>query len=280
LGGRTLNIRVLDTDNVTNGYLATFSPLSGTVVTAATSLGAGVVASATITALLGGWYRVALTGNAGAACTKYILDFRSFSGTTGVFAGDTGKGLFLWGAQLEQGAFPTSYIPTQASTRTRAVDNAQITGRNFNSWYNPNEGSIFCDAKGIDNNSGGNTRRYYEFNNQGSGNFRILSGYPNSTTTRLVIVNNGLVQADLFQSNQSPFKNNIKTSSSFGINYFRFYSNGVFANDDNFGTLPTVDRVFIGGGGLSPELVLNGTVKRFTYYPKRLPNSQLQALTR
>jgi hypothetical protein len=101
LGGRNLSIRVLDTDNLTNGYLALFSPLSGTVVTAATSIGSGVAASASITALLGGWYRVALTGNAGAACTKYILDFFSMSGTTSSFAGDTGKGLYLWGAQLE-----------------------------------------------------------------------------------------------------------------------------------------------------------------------------------
>jgi hypothetical protein len=50
---------------------------------------------------------------------------------------------YLWGAQLEQGSFPTSYIPTQASTRTRAADNASITGKNFSEWYNQDEGTYY-----------------------------------------------------------------------------------------------------------------------------------------
>ena len=44
--------------------------------------------------------------------------------------------------KLEEGSFPTSYIPTSGSTVTRAGETAKITGTNFSSWFNNTEGTI------------------------------------------------------------------------------------------------------------------------------------------
>jgi hypothetical protein len=53
--------------------------------------------------------------------------------------------LYIWGAQLEAGAFATSYIPTVASQVTRAADVAVMTGANFSNWYLQNDGTFFAE---------------------------------------------------------------------------------------------------------------------------------------
>ena len=52
-------------------------------------------------------------------------------------------------AQLEVGAFATSFIPTAATAITRNADVATMTGTNFTSWYNASEGSFLVQAQQI-----------------------------------------------------------------------------------------------------------------------------------
>ena len=78
------------------------------------------------------WFRVVSTSTCtttttGARVGITLID----TGTNVNYTGDGTSGIYLWGAQLEVGAFPTSYIQTVAATVTRAADVASITGSNF-----------------------------------------------------------------------------------------------------------------------------------------------------
>jgi hypothetical protein len=88
------------------------------------------------------WYLCSITATP--SITTSSASFIAILNDSGIpfYTGDGTSGIYLWGAQLEQGSFPTSYIPTTASTVTRTADNASITGTNFSSWYRQDQGSI------------------------------------------------------------------------------------------------------------------------------------------
>jgi hypothetical protein len=102
-----------------SGLNAFFNLSNGTIGT----IDSGI--TATITNYGNGWYRCTvtrtITGNADAGW--------GFGTTTtdGVYSylGTAGSGIFAWGAQLEEGSYPTSYIPTTSAAVTRAADTYQ-----------------------------------------------------------------------------------------------------------------------------------------------------------
>jgi len=121
---------------------ATFDLSTGTVIVTA---GSSVTAS--IEPFLNGWYRCRLTATTIAAPVPSTVQTQMYVSGSASYTGNGTSGLFFWGAQLEAGAFPTSYIPTTTATATRAADVASITGTAFSSFYNQTQGTVFADAK-------------------------------------------------------------------------------------------------------------------------------------
>lgn len=101
----------------------------------------GAPTTSTITPVGNGWYRCSITTTAPATTVDAEI-YISPDGTSTSYSGVAGNGVFLWGAQLEAGAFPTSYIPTTTTSLTRNADQVSMTGTNFSSWFNAAQGSF------------------------------------------------------------------------------------------------------------------------------------------
>lgn len=223
--------------------------------------------TASITYVGGGWYRCALTANVPSANAAAALAIYpdSLSGTGTVVA---------WGAQLEVGAFGTSYIPTAGSQATRAADQASIVSPNFSSWYNQNEGTFVVEAVSTVNidtfvravvsasdASLSNRITAFLYNGKWGGSVRI----------------GGVDQCDLQQAASYGAGVVGKIAFAYKADDFACSVNGNAALSDLTGALPTVDRLYI--GSLTNTNSLNGHIRAIRYYPSRLPNAQLQALT-
>jgi hypothetical protein len=235
----------------------------------ATQQTSGTNDGGSITAVGNEWYRCRVTAQATATNNGSVTIFTSVGGIVS-YTGDGFSGIYIWGAQLEVGAFPTSYIPTTTATVTRSADVASISGSNFSSWYRQDEGTVFSDAGSF--TTSGNPVSFDI--NDGTTSNRHVHNWGTSTTTVQV---GAAVQASLIST--APVANVFsKLGYGYLVNNFASTLNGGALAADVLGSIPTVNRLTIGDDANSSNF-FNGHIRRLTYWPIRLPNSTLQAVT-
>jgi len=96
-----------------------------------------------VAALNDGWYRV---GFSATPTTSGNSGIHAYLNSAASYLGDGTSGIYLWGAQLELGATPSSYIPTTTATVTRTADAAELSGDPFDSWIHT-EGTLLAKYK-------------------------------------------------------------------------------------------------------------------------------------
>jgi hypothetical protein len=230
-----------------------------------------------------GWYRCILTYTATATGNGSFYIGTSSADNVLNDNGDGTSGIFIWGAQLEAGAFPTSYIPTVASQVTRSADVAVIQGSNFSSFYNVNEGTLYGEARFIGRPASTGNARVAVISDGGTNNF-ISIGLRNHAGANNMyygqILADGTTQAFLPTTPAADIGNNnsLKTSISYATNNVSASGNGSTADTDTLAVIPVVNRMFIGtiNGAANST---NGHISQIAYYPRRLQNSELQAIT-
>jgi len=210
-----------------------------------------------------GWRRCSITYQLVSGTTGYVRIGPIDAGSSASYQGVNGNGIYLWGAQVEAGSFPTSYIPTSGSTVTRAADVTSITGSNFSSWYNQSEGTVFTEADG-----------------EGS---RIVGLNDGTDSNRQELFQSGN-NVFCFQKNANVNEVNIsiaaedKSVFAYKANDYSVTSSGGSVVTDTSATPPTVNQMSI-GNWYNDTGQLNGTISRLTYYPYRLPDATLQEIT-
>ena len=245
--------------------------------------------SATVTPYPNGWYRCSWTyyrnsanpRNSLYAVIIYPLTWQNAN--TGV-----GTICYVWGPQVEQGAFPTSYIPTNGSAVTRNDENVILGGSGFTSFYNQDEGTMVCEAELIKNLRGLSSTfdRFYQVTND-LFSIGAPTAYLDPTNDnvyfryRIDDSNSQAVVLDNYFINQSPPPDLTKFAIAYQDANYAVCGNGENVVRDTDGIhIKDSTRLMIGRQPNNLLAQLNGIMKKLSYYPIRLSNAQLQELTK
>lgn len=208
----------------------------------------------------------ALVSGTGAYPTRTTYSFTPTAGALTLTVAGT-----VQYAQLEGGAFATSYIPTTATALTRNADVVTMTGTNFSSWFNASEGTL--EATGS--------------------TYSIIGAYglcnigDNTANNRIYISAYNVAQGFITSGGVSQAGFNAATvSSNIVYDYVLAYKTDNFGMaisgnatvTDTSGTVPTVNRMNI--GNRYTDNFLNGYIKSINYWPQRLTNPEVQAFSK
>ena len=278
--GSTITVSVFAKKNASNfvrfevgGLVNCWFDLN-TGVTGTNGAGSGNVlfSAKSIQAISNGWYRCVLTVTTSTITT---LGVNIFATNADNVSSSIGSNIFLWGAQLEAGAFPTSYIPTTTTALTRSADVASVN--TLIPWYNQTEGTVYAELQSLSPLTGVQSVALNKYPHV----WQIEAGASDSTLWCYGL-NSELYIATTF--------NNIGAVPS-GINKIavalaasggqsRSSLNGAAAVNRNGTLTGTATGFFLGRDSTAGvNNFLNGYLRRLTYYPRALSAADLPAIT-
>lgn len=248
--------------------LATQSVTSSAVAYTLSFYGTGSI-------VLSGTHSATVTGTA-AYPTRKTYTFTPTAGTLTLTVSGT-----VQYAQLEAGAFATSFIPTDSTAGgiTRNADTATMTGTNFSNWFNSTQGAFQYTWQSNGQTNG--TQRFGMTVSDGSSNNRIRS-FVNSSTTQ---VTNQVTSAT---STVASLNNTVtastgvvnKTSLAYKVNDFAASSNASTPATDLSGAVPTGINQGIIGADVGSTGYLNGWMQKINYWPQKLTTAEVQAFSK
>ena len=220
-----------------------------------------------VESFLNGWYRISIS-----VSSTTITDARIYSSwnITNTLSS------YIWGAQLEEGSFPTSYIPNYGTAAgvTRVADVCSNAGNN--QVINSTEGVLYAEISALANDG---TFKVISISDGSTSN--VVRFYKNTTNNQLSIrvTLGGVNQFNVVHTLSNSTQNN-KLALKYKENDFAFWVNGIEVNAIQTGTtfsLNTLNKLsFSEGNGLSP---FYGNTKDLRVYTTALTDAELQALT-
>jgi len=219
------------------------------------------------TVTLSGTHSATVVGT-GAFPTRTTLTFTPTSGSLTVTVSGT-----VQYANLELGAFATSWISTAGATATRNADVAQITGTNFSRWYSQSAGTVLTSQIVTQVT---NTPVIADFND-GTTTNRISHVIRSGANAEMFINTAGISQGVTSTINAHTLGTISRSASAYENDNCGICLNGGTVALDTTVTLPRVTSLFL---GYRPNTqYINGHIRRLAYFDRRLPNATLQAIT-
>jgi hypothetical protein len=227
-----------------------------------------------------GWYRIRATltavGTVAAATFQYRIYVTDASGGLSWAApsGNT-NGIFCWGAQLEVGSVPTSYIPTTTAAVTRSAE--VISDTTATALIGQTEGTIYAEIIAF---SGVNTSRVISTTESAvPTNNRVLINIDPSHRLEAIVRSNGSITNGSIGSSPATLLVN-------GINKIAYAYNGVTGsnalaingsvvatNSQTFAFTQALSRVNVALSEIDLITVSNQRIRALELHPNRIPNT-------
>ena len=221
------------------------------------------------TPLTDSWQKYTVTGSctgSGTVLTRIDFDDSGLSAP--------GEQVDVWGAQVEQGSFPTSYIPTSGAAATRSADVASVSVSEFG--YNQAQGTVVVEANPILSGSPIGLQGIVEFNN-GTTNDQIT--IINENNDRLRIIIDPTSAANDVDFTISGAEGSEKYAAAWATNDVQAAHGGLLGAGDTSSNPPATITTLTIGNDAGSSIPLNGHIKSLNYYPLRLSDAKLQELT-
>lgn len=240
-----------------------------------------------IQTLANGWYRIQSTVSK--TNTSGNVAIASASGGSVYYTGNGTNGLYIYGLQVEEGGFATSYIPTTTIANTRGADNLTLSNIEFLRRYNQVENSVLVDAI-LDYNPStlvnNNRRSTIVSFNDGTASNRIamLAEDRSATATRtanLIIVKSGTVESNalIILGNLNAVDDNNRLAAYYQSGTLATAANGIGATTATAGNVSSsINTMSIGSG--PGTAYINGTIAKIQVWPALVTGSQLSTLTK
>ena len=237
-------------------------------LTTKTIINGSSVVSSNIRELTDGWFKCSVT----TTNSKKKIYIKLYNGTTTYYTGDGTSGVYVYGAQLEQSSFATSYIPTEGSIKTRLADAA--FGAGSSDLINSTEGVLYAEIAALADDG---TARTISINNTVSN--RVFLQLRSATGQ----VNSGIVVGGALQGNAMSYSisqtSNIKLAIKYKLNDFALWVNGVEVGTSTgnvFTSGALNDLSFDSGDGAEKFF---GKTKCVAVFKEALNNDELECLT-
>ena len=250
------NIPVNATDGI-SGFNANIDILNGVVNSG----------TAEIKSFNNGWYRVSMTRTVNASASNGSIQINFGSQT-----GDGVSGFYLFGYQIEQGSYATSYIPTNGSTVTRLADVCNNAGSS--DLINSIEGVLYAEIATLANDG---TRQISI--SSGSNNDRIAIAYNSSGRLDVNVRSGGVYQVIFNYTGVANPNIQNKIALKYKLNDFALWVNGVEVATDSIGITPVGLNVLNFSSANTSSQRFYGNVKSVVVFKEALTDDGLEKLT-
>ncbi len=204
------------------GARYTFDLTSG-VVSAVVLIGTPISYSASSQNVGDGWYRCVITAILDTASTTANFNVATDNGTTFFYAGDGVSGLYIWGAQVVQGATPGDYQATTTAAlavQYRAPDGSLTADKLVETTAATSQHVVFRSANIVANTPQA-ASGYFKAGERTRINFRLLNGTFNSGANVTFDLSDGTVP---FSSAVGTGANLLFSITSVGSGWYRCFA--------------------------------------------------------